>query len=311
MKAPDFAGASREVLSFLHQRIGMALWMVSRADNEDWVVLTAEDHGYGVARRATSSAGPTRFCSRMVRGEGPRVAPARGRRARLRLRCRSRSQLPVGAYVGVPLVDGEGAPVRHAVRPQSRSRCPHASPTSSPWSRCSPTCSAACSAPSSTPRPWRARPRPRAPRPSPTPSPAWPTAAAGSRRWPPRKNAAAATAPPPAWSAIELDGLQVAARSRATPATPCWCAPRRRCARRCASPTPWPASTTTASSCWASSAPPPRPWRCCAASSRACRAPTCRPRWAWPCATAAAACSTPSTARSTRWWSTGDARARD
>ena len=48
MNAPDFAGASREVLSFLHQRIGMDLWMVSRADNEDWVVLAAEDHGYGV-----------------------------------------------------------------------------------------------------------------------------------------------------------------------------------------------------------------------------------------------------------------------
>ena len=74
MKAPDFAGASREVLSFLHQRIGMDLWMVSRADNEDWVVLTAEDHGYGVRASDVFRWADT-FCSRMVRGDGPRVAP--------------------------------------------------------------------------------------------------------------------------------------------------------------------------------------------------------------------------------------------
>ena len=106
MNAPDFAGASREVLSFLHQRIGMDLWMVSRADNEDWVVLAAEDHGYGVRSGDVFRWADT-FCSRMVRGEGPRVAPRTAdvpAYAALPLA----SELPVGAYVGVPLVDGQG-----------------------------------------------------------------------------------------------------------------------------------------------------------------------------------------------------------
>ena len=106
MKAPDFAGASREVLSFLHQRIGMDLWMVSRADNEDWVVLAAEDHGYGVRQGDVFRWADT-FCSRMVRGEGPRVAPRTAdvpAYAALPLA----GEMPVGAYVGVPLVDGEG-----------------------------------------------------------------------------------------------------------------------------------------------------------------------------------------------------------
>ena len=106
MKAPDFAGASREVLSFLHQRIGMDLWMVSRADNEDSVVLAAEDHGYGVRSGDVFRWADT-FCSRMVRGEGPRVAPRTAdvpAYAALPLA----GELPVGAYVGVPLVDGEG-----------------------------------------------------------------------------------------------------------------------------------------------------------------------------------------------------------
>ena len=106
MKAPDFAGASREVLSFLHQRSGMDLWMVSRADNEDSVVLAAEDHGYGVRSGDVFRWADT-FCSRMVRGEGPRVAPRTAdvpAYAALPLA----GELPVGAYVGVPLVDGEG-----------------------------------------------------------------------------------------------------------------------------------------------------------------------------------------------------------
>jgi len=106
MKAPDFAGASREVLSFLHQRIGMDLWMVSRADNEDWVVLTAEDHGYGVKDGDVFRWADT-LCSRMVRGDGPRVAPSTAdipAYAALPFT----QQLPIGAYVGVPLVDAEG-----------------------------------------------------------------------------------------------------------------------------------------------------------------------------------------------------------
>src|SRR5471032_1502440 len=106
MKAPDFAGASREVLSFLHQRIGMDLWMVTRADNEDWVVLTAEDHGYGVKQGDVFRWADT-FCSRMVRGDGPRVAP-RAIDVPAYAALPITRQLPIGAYVGAPLVDAEG-----------------------------------------------------------------------------------------------------------------------------------------------------------------------------------------------------------
>jgi diguanylate cyclase len=106
MNAPDFAGASREVLSFLHQRIGMDLWMVSRADNEDWVVLAAEDHGYGVKQGDVFRWADT-FCSQMVRGTGPRVAPSAADVPAYASMPIHR-QLPIGAYVGAPLVDAEG-----------------------------------------------------------------------------------------------------------------------------------------------------------------------------------------------------------
>jgi diguanylate cyclase (GGDEF)-like protein len=106
MKAPDFADASREVLSFLHQRIGMDLWMVTRTDDEDSVVLQAEDHGYGVHQGDVFRWADT-YCSRMVRGDGPRIAPRVADVPAYAALSFTR-ELPVGAYVGVPLVDAQG-----------------------------------------------------------------------------------------------------------------------------------------------------------------------------------------------------------
>jgi diguanylate cyclase (GGDEF)-like protein len=80
--------------------------MVSRADNEDWVVLAAEDYGYGVKQGDVFRWADT-FCSRMVRGDGPRVAP-RAVDVPAYAELPFTRQLPIGAYVGVPLVDAEG-----------------------------------------------------------------------------------------------------------------------------------------------------------------------------------------------------------
>ncbi|MCU0307638.1 MAG: sensor domain-containing diguanylate cyclase [Thermoleophilia bacterium] len=102
----DFEAASRAVLEHLHERLGFGLWMVTRVAGEDWVVLSAEDHGYGVAAgsvfRWTDS-----FCSRMVRGEGPRFAPDPGAVPAYAEAPIAR-QVPIGSYVGVPLTDEHG-----------------------------------------------------------------------------------------------------------------------------------------------------------------------------------------------------------
>ena len=71
----DFKAASTEVMNYLHSQLGFKLWMVTRTESEDWIVLNANDHGYEVAPgdvfRWTDS-----FCSRMVKGQGPRIAPS-------------------------------------------------------------------------------------------------------------------------------------------------------------------------------------------------------------------------------------------
>lgn len=102
----DFATAGREVLAFLHKRLGFALWMITRVDADDWIVLQAEDHGYGVGAGAVFSWADS-FCAQMVQGHGPHIAPdadavpayAQAHIGKL---------LPIKSYIGMPLVDADG-----------------------------------------------------------------------------------------------------------------------------------------------------------------------------------------------------------
>lgn len=102
----DFETASRAVLSFLYKRLGFGLWMVTRTQGDDWIVLQSEDHGYGVASGDVFRWADS-FCSEMVKGNGPRVAPdsdtvpayAAAPIGRL---------VDIGAYIGVPLNTADG-----------------------------------------------------------------------------------------------------------------------------------------------------------------------------------------------------------
>jgi diguanylate cyclase len=102
----DFSTASKEVLAFLHSRFGFGLWMVTRTEGEDWIVLHSEDHGYGVKEgdvfRWTDS-----FCSRMVDGLGPCIA-ADSKQIPAYAEAPIGTQVPIGAYIGIPLEDGDG-----------------------------------------------------------------------------------------------------------------------------------------------------------------------------------------------------------
>ncbi len=102
----SFQDAVREVLLSLKERLGFGLWMVTRVVDNDWIVLAAEDTHYGVGPgklfRWTDS-----FCSRMVKGEGPMIAPD----AQLIEAYREagiNDQVEIGAYVGVPLTMPDG-----------------------------------------------------------------------------------------------------------------------------------------------------------------------------------------------------------
>jgi len=102
----DFQEASRSILGFLHQRYGFGLWMVTRVQEDDWIILQAEDHHYEV-RDGTVLKWADSFCSRMARDEGPRIA-ARSSDVPAYAEAAIGKQLEIGAYVGVPLRHPDG-----------------------------------------------------------------------------------------------------------------------------------------------------------------------------------------------------------
>jgi len=104
---PNFETVAREALSFLHRRLGFDLWMVTRTAGEDWIVLQAEDHGYNVTD-GTVFHWADSFCSRMVAGLGPRIAP-RSNDIPAYASAPIGRQVSIGAYVGVPLMGPGGS----------------------------------------------------------------------------------------------------------------------------------------------------------------------------------------------------------
>ena len=103
---PDFSSAARTVLAFLHDRIGFDLWIISRASGADYVVLEAEDHGYGV-KGGDVFKWTESLCHRMATGMGPRIAvdvesiPAYASAPVAK-------DIQIGAYVGMPLLQADG-----------------------------------------------------------------------------------------------------------------------------------------------------------------------------------------------------------
>lgn len=102
----DFHAASREVLRFLHSRLGFSLWMVTRTCGNDWIVLNVHDHAYNVQTgdvfKWTDS-----FCSRMVQGLGPCIAPSSAD-VPAYASAPIGQQVPIGAYIGMPLTNFDG-----------------------------------------------------------------------------------------------------------------------------------------------------------------------------------------------------------
>ena len=101
-----FLPAARDVLEYLQMRFGFGLWMVTRTCGEDWIVLAAEDQCYKV-KEGDVFKWTDSFCSRMIRGEGPRIAPNSAEVAAYNEAPIGR-QVSIGAYIGMPLRREDG-----------------------------------------------------------------------------------------------------------------------------------------------------------------------------------------------------------
>src|SRR5690606_39291468 len=70
----SFEEAGQTVLKYLHTRFGFNLWMITRTEGDDWIVLQSEDNGYGIKPGQVFRWADS-FCSQMVQGKAPRIAP--------------------------------------------------------------------------------------------------------------------------------------------------------------------------------------------------------------------------------------------
>jgi diguanylate cyclase (GGDEF)-like protein len=116
----DFTSASRRALQFLHERFGLGLWMVTRVEGDNWIVLSADDSHYGVKEGAVLKWSDS-FCSRMVDGSGPKFAPDAALVAAYR-DAPIGKLMKIGCYLGVPLerADGGVFGTLCAIDPQSQ-----------------------------------------------------------------------------------------------------------------------------------------------------------------------------------------------
>ncbi|MGL3045635.1 sensor domain-containing diguanylate cyclase [Acinetobacter pecorum] len=103
----SFQDAGQAVLQFLHKHFGFDLWMITRVEGLDWIVLQTEDHGYGVQPRQVFQWAYS-FCFHMVAGKAPRIAP-RSEEIPLYATAPINQQVCIKSYIGQPLVKEDGS----------------------------------------------------------------------------------------------------------------------------------------------------------------------------------------------------------
>lgn len=103
----SFQDAGQSVLRFLYERFGFSLWMITRVEGDDWIVLQTEDHGYDVNTGHVFKWADS-FCSHMVSGAGPKIAPCSDK-IPLYANAPIAQQVTIKAYIGQPLTKEDGS----------------------------------------------------------------------------------------------------------------------------------------------------------------------------------------------------------
>jgi hypothetical protein len=94
------------VLRFLSEHVGWDVWMVTRVEGEHQIVLSS--YPEGVVRPGSRLPWAESFCRAMVEGTAPRIATVTAAIPEYASRTKGLGK-DVAAYVGVPLVQSDGA----------------------------------------------------------------------------------------------------------------------------------------------------------------------------------------------------------
>ncbi|MHA6782206.1 putative bifunctional diguanylate cyclase/phosphodiesterase [Pseudonocardia saturnea] len=103
----SFDDACRHVVAHLKEHVPFACWSVSRIDPDEQVHLWLDDDAYGM-RPGVAQPWTETFCQYMLAGITPAIAPD-AMAVPEYAAVAERTGLRIGAYAGVPIVDGHGA----------------------------------------------------------------------------------------------------------------------------------------------------------------------------------------------------------
>ena len=103
----DFEDAGKAILEYLHNHLGFNLWMITRTEGNDWIVLQAKDSGYGVKAGQVFNWADS-YCSKMVLGKGPRIAHD-SKKIPLYEEAGINKVVDINAYIGQPLLNEDGS----------------------------------------------------------------------------------------------------------------------------------------------------------------------------------------------------------
>ena len=103
----SFDEASRAVVAFLHERLPMGFWAVTRMENGNQTYLHIDDRAYGLETGGSHLFADS-FCINMLADKGPRVAPDVAQVPVYR-DSNVAQAVRIGAYAGVPITEADGS----------------------------------------------------------------------------------------------------------------------------------------------------------------------------------------------------------
>lgn len=103
----NFNDAGQHVLKYLRRHFGFKLWMITRTEGNDWIVLQTEDHGYHVKPGQVFNWADS-FCSQMILDKAPRMAP-NSQDVPLYAQAKINQSFNIKSYIGQPLLKEDGS----------------------------------------------------------------------------------------------------------------------------------------------------------------------------------------------------------
>lgn len=103
----NFEDMAHATLSFLRQHTGFDLWMITRRQGNDWIILQVDEEGYGVTEGSVFCWADS-YCAQMICGRGPQVA-ADATQVAAYVDAAISDEFTIGAYIGAPLEREDGS----------------------------------------------------------------------------------------------------------------------------------------------------------------------------------------------------------